>query len=237
METASEPAAAAADSGVRGSRRALALAWLWIAGGSLTSVALVLLATLPPMPAGDDAVAGWIDGGAFQLTWAGELLFFAIIAWGSGALSILGARIGGSPLRSTLALVALGVALIALLVVLLALGRLVYPVVERDLDVDTSVLLVSVVVGSVHLALLALAVVAISFPLPAGSPRTARAATVAGVIVGAAFVAGSFPWLLPMWLNLSVAGLVGCWALLVGIGELTRQRGAPSPDRPSAGRG
>ena len=117
----------------KGRGGAPAFAWLWIAGALLASMALALLATVPALPTTADAVALWVDDASLQLTWAGEVLFFATIAWGTGAAGAFGARGTGSPLRRMTALVALSVALIAFVIVLLALGRLVYPVVDIEL--------------------------------------------------------------------------------------------------------
>ncbi|WP_067142911.1 hypothetical protein [Microtetraspora malaysiensis] len=206
-------------------RGAVAFAWLWIAGALLASVALALLATLPPLQTNADAVVEWVDDGTFQLTWAGEFLFFATIAWGTGAAGAFSARGTDAPLRRTIALVALSVTLIAFVIVLLALGRLVYPVVDMDLTADTIVLLASVVIGTVHLALLALAVVAFALPVPMRSAGARRTVMAVGITLGMLFVVGSYPWLLPMWLNLLVAGAVGCWGVLVGVAVLAQDRG------------
>lgn len=208
-------------------RGAVAFAWLWMAGAFLASVALALLATLPPVPPSVDGVLAWVGDGTFQLTWAGELLFFATIAWGAGAAGSFSARATSRPLRRSIALVALGVTLVAFVVVLLALGRLVYPVVDVELAADTIVLLVSVVIGTVHLALLALGVVAIALPVPMRSTRAGRTVTAIGCAGGVLFVVGSYPWLLPTWLNLVVAGAVGCWGVLVGVALLARERRHP----------
>lgn len=208
----------------RGERGAVASAWLWTAGALLASAALGLLATLPALPASAEDALGWVDAGSFQLTWAGELLFVATILWGTGAAGALGAHGTGGPVRRRVALVALGIALVAFVVVLLALGRLVYPVVDIRPGAETVVLLTSIVVGTVHLALLALAVVAVALPVPAGSARARRAFLVAGTAFAVLFVVGSYPWLLPTWFNLVVAGAVGCWGALVGAALLARDR-------------
>ena len=210
-------------------RGAVAFAWLWIAGAVLASMALALLAMLPPVPATADGVVAWVDDSTFQLTWAGELLFFATIAWGAGAAGAFAARHTDTPLRRSIALVALSVALVAFVIVLLALGRLVYPVVDVDLAAGTIVLLVSVVIGTVHLALLALGVVAIALPVPMRSASARRTVTAVGSACGVLFVVGSYPWLLPTWLNLVVAGAVGCWGALVGVALLARERPLARP--------
>lgn len=208
----------AADYGVT-DRGTFAFAWLWIAGRFSLAWHWLCWRHCPRC---GDAVSDWVVDSAFQLTWAGELLFFAIIAWGTGAAGVLLARGTAAPLRRTSALMAVGVALIAFVVVLLALGRLVYPVVDIDLAADTVVLLASVVIDAVHLTLLALAVVAIALPVPISSPGPRRTVTAVGIAVGVLFVVGSYAWLLPMWLNLVVAGTVGCWGVLVGVAVLTR---------------
>ncbi|GAA2677629.1 MULTISPECIES: hypothetical protein [Actinosynnema] len=206
-----------ADGRVRGGA---AFAWLWIAGSLLAGAALALLAALPPLPTSADTAAAWVGTAGFQLTWSGELLFFATVAWGAGAVGAFGTRGAGSPVRRAVALVALAVALVAFLVVLLGLGRLVYPVLDAAPAADVLVLLVSEVIGAVHLALLALAVVATALQAPVR--RGHRAATAAGIGFGALFLVGSYPWLLPTWANLLVAGSVAGWGALVGAAALSR---------------
>jgi hypothetical protein len=223
---ASAPLVPLPDQEARRDRTVIAFAALWIAGALLAGAALALLATLPAVPTRVEAMGEWVDAGAFALTWAGELLFFSIIAWGTGAAGAFAARGTGSPLRRTIALVALGVALVALVIVLLALGRLVYPVIDIDPAADTILLIASVVIGTVHLAMLALGVVAITLPVPMRSAAARRTTTAVGVALGALFIVGSFPWLLPTWLNLFVAGAVGCWGALVGLAVIRDRRHA-----------
>lgn len=177
-------------------RGGTAFAWLWIAGPLLAGAALALLAALPPFPTGAGTAAAWVGAAGFQLTWSGELLFFAIVAWGAGAL-------------------------VAFLVALLGLGRLVYPVLDAAPAGDALVLLVSEVIGAVHLALPAPAVVAATLPVPVRSGR--RTATAAGIGFGALFLVGSHPWPLPTWANLLVACAVGGWGALVGAAALSRR--------------
>lgn len=119
------------------------------------------------------------------------------------------------------------VALVSLLLLLTALGRLVYPVVEAAPSDDVVVLLASLVTGSVHLALLGLAVAALALPPQPRSPLRH-----AGIPFGALFVLGSFPWMLPTWLNLGVALGVACWGWLP---VLTLRRDDGSSDASSAG--
>lgn len=195
----------------RAARWSSAFIWLRIGGGVLVAAALGLLASVAPINPSGIAPQHWIDTHAFALTWAGELLFFAVVAWGAGAVGAYGAARADAPLRSAIALVGLAVALAAFLIVLLALGRLVYPVVDADLSDDLIILIASLVTGAVHLALLGLAVVAFATPLALGPGRTGL---LLGILFGVVFLVGSFPWLLPQWTNFAVAAAVAAWAPL-----------------------
>ncbi|MTD17509.1 hypothetical protein GIS00_26630 [Nakamurella sp. YIM 132087] len=88
-------------------------------------MSLALLATLPPLPPTLESVPGWVDEGQLQMSWAGEGLFFVVIAWGAGAAGTFALRGTGWSVSTVIALVALGVTLLAFVIALLALGRLV----------------------------------------------------------------------------------------------------------------
>lgn len=199
-----------------------ASAWLWVTGSVLLGAALVMLATVPPLPAEAVDVQRWVNEGRFQLTWSGELLFFAVLALGSGGVGMLAGP--GAPWRPrhTISLVGLGIALVAFLVVLLALGRLVYPVASIDLSADSTVLVSSTAIGAVHLALLGLAVAAFAWPRPSSVVAARRIDTVAGIAAGVVFLFGSYPWLLPNWANVAASVVVGCWGVWIGASALRR---------------
>lgn len=199
-------------SSVGGERaKQVGFAWLWVVGAVLAAGALGLLATVTPIDDGGSP-AGWIARNRFALTWSGELAFFSVITWGAGAVLRFTATRAAAPRRAAVALVGHAVALVSLLLLLTALGRLVYPVVEAAPSDDVVVLLASLVTGSVHLALLGLAVAALALPPQPRSPLRH-----AGIPFGALFVLGSFPWMLPTWLNLGVALGVACWGLATGL--------------------
>lgn len=104
------------------------------------------------------------------------------------------------------------VALVALVVVLLTVGRLVYPVFGIDLSSEVIALVVSLTFGALHLAYLGFAVAAATLNWSTGAGVTGRAV---GVGAAAAFVVGSFPWLTPDWWNCVVAVLVGVWGVFL----------------------
>ncbi|MEV6704762.1 hypothetical protein [Micromonospora wenchangensis] len=186
--------------------------WLMIVGALLTAVALLLLSLLPDPPAEATAMTAWVERGYSLLLWSNELLFFAVICWGAGARGLLSAGRAGPSARIDVGGTALTVALVALVVVLLAVGRLVYPVFAIDLSTEVVALLVSSTFGALHVAFLGLAVAALTL---SWSTRAGLIGRAVGIVAAAAFVAGSFPWLTPNWWNSLVPALVAAWGVFL----------------------
>jgi hypothetical protein len=183
-------------------------------GAVLTGVALLLLSLLPRVPSETDAIPSWIEGGTSLLSWSDEVLFFAVVAWGAGAVGLFGPRSAARSARIHVGMTALAIALVALVVLLLALGRLVYPVFEIALSAETAALVVSTAFGALHLAYLGFAVAAVAL---GWSTRAGLVGRAVGILAAAAFIAGSFPWLTPSWWNSSVAVLVAVWGVSLAV--------------------
>lgn len=194
--------------------------WLLGIGGILAGAAVFLLMARPPVPSDGNDLVHWAAQGRAQLMWSDEMLFFAVVSLGAGFRGSLADRITRRSTRVDLGAASSMVSLVSLVVVLLAVGRLVYPAYGIALSADVVALLVSVTFGALHLALLAFAVTTVSltwFVSPAKWP-----ATIVGIAIAAAFVAGSFPWLTPTWWNLLVAVLLAGWGFLMGSLQRTR---------------
>ncbi|SCL50959.1 hypothetical protein GA0070603_1101 [Micromonospora chersina] len=191
--------------------------WLMIVGALLTAAALLLLSLLPGPPAEAVAMTAWVEHGRSLLLWSNELLFFAVICWGAGARGLFSAGLAGPSARIDVGGTALTVALVALVVVLLAVGRLVYPVFEIDLSTEVVALVVSSTFGALHLAFLGFAVAAVTL---SWSTRAGLIGRAVGIVAAAAFVVGSFPWLTPNWWNSLVPVLVAAWG--VSLASVTR---------------
>lgn len=192
--------------------------WLMTVGALLTAVALLLLSLLPSVPSGATAMTVWVGRGHVLLSCSDELLFFAVICWGAGARGIFGG--GATALRLNVGATALAVAFVALLVVVLAVGRLVYPVFGIHLSTEVLALVISSAAGALHLALLGFAVAAVALTWSTCSGRAV------GVVAAVVFVVGSFPWLTPGWWNSLTAVLVAVWGVFLGLAA------APHPPNP-----
>lgn len=149
------------------------------------------------------------------LAWSGELLFAAVVCWGAGAHGLYGwTAPGPGSVRRSVGAVGLGVALVSFVVMLLAVGRLAYPVFAIRLSADTAALVVSTVFGAQHPALLGLAVAAATLTWSTPTLLVARSVGIAAAVV---FVAGSFPWLTPVWWNIFVGVLVAAWGVFLSL--------------------
>ncbi|MFD2768096.1 hypothetical protein [Micromonospora eburnea] len=190
------------------------------AGALLAGVALLLLSLLPGVPSEAADMTAWVDSGKSLLSWGDELLFFAIVSWGAGARGLFGARRADRSARINIGVTALAVALVALLVLLLVVGRLVYPVFGIHLSPDVLALLISSMFGALHLALLGFAVAAVMLTWSTSSGPRGRAVGIAAAVV---FIVGSFPWLTPSWWNTLVAVLLAAWGIFLGIAGVARQ--------------
>ncbi|GAB3151909.1 hypothetical protein GCM10027290_41850 [Micromonospora sonneratiae] len=193
--------------------------WLMTVGALLTAFALLLLSLLPSVPSEAVAMTAWVERGHSLLLWSDELLFFAVICWGAGARGLFGARRAGPSVRINVGVTALTVALVSLVVLLLEVGRLVYPVFEIQLSAEVLALVVSSTFGALHLAFLGFAVAAVAL---SWSTRAGLIGRAVGIVAAAAFIVGSFPWLAPNWWNSLVAVLVAAWGVFLALTTVTR---------------
>lgn len=190
--------------------------WLLGIGGILTGAAVFLLVAAPHVPSGGNDLVHWVARGRTQLMCSDEMLFFAVVSLGAGLRGSLAARTPRRSTRVDLATASSMVSLVALVVVLLTVGRLVYPAYGIGLSPDVVALLVSATFGAVHLTFLAFAVTTAALTWFVSSGPAKWPVTIVGIAIVAAFVAGSFPWLTPTWWNLFVAVLLACWGFLIG---------------------
>lgn len=185
---------------------------LFAVGALLAAVALVLIALLPRVPAEPTEIVAWVEQGRTQLMWADELLFFAVLSWCAGVFGLYAGTNAARATRGLIGFAAFLTAQVALVVVLLSLGRLVYPVFGIELSVDAAALIVSETYGALHLAMLAFAAAAVSLSWRARISWLARGS---GVLAAIVFVGGAFPWLTPQWWNVLTGVTLAVWGALL----------------------
>ncbi len=185
-----------------------------LAGAVLTGASALLLSLLPKVPTDVAALSGWVEEGSALLMWSDELLFFSILFSWAGAWGVFATSGSRRSVRVVIGLTALALALISLTVVLLTIGRLVYPVFAIQLSDDSLGLLVSATYGALHVALLGFAVAGVTLTWATRALITGR---IVGIATAAVFLAGSFPWLTPNWWNTVVAAVLGAWGAFLAL--------------------
>ena len=153
-----------------------------LAGAVLVGTSTLLLSLLPEVPTDVAALSDWVEEGSALAVWSDELRFFAILCWWAGGWGVFTTAASGRSVRTVIGCTALTLALISLVVVLLAIGRLVYPVFGIQLSDDSLGLVVSAAYGALQLALLGFAVAAVTL-------TWATSARIIGRIVGVVAVA------------------------------------------------
>lgn len=181
---------------------------LFAGGALLAAVALVLIAGLPRVPAEPAEIVAWVEQGRSQSMWADEVLFFAVLSGCAGIGGLYAGSDAATTTRRVVGFAAFLLAQVALVVVLLSLGRLVYPVFGIELSADATALLVSETYGALHVAMLAFAVAAVSL---SWQPRFTWPARGSGVLAAIVFVVGAFPWLAPQWWNVLAGVTLAVW--------------------------
>ncbi|KAA9395706.1 hypothetical protein FCK90_01510 [Kocuria coralli] len=187
---------------------------LMLAGSILTGISLLLLSLLPDAPSDPAALADWVERGSALLMWSDELLFFAVICWWAGAWGVFGSPGATRSVRTTIGMTALALALISLVVVLLAVGRLVYPVFELELSTESLALVLSSTFGALHLAFLGFTVAAVTL---SWETRLGTMGRILGIIAAIVFLSGSFPWLTSTWWNSLVAVVLAAWGGFISL--------------------
>lgn len=151
------------------------------AGALLAGFALVLLSLVSAVPSAVSALPGWVHVNRSFLSWSDELLFFAVAGLWVGIRGLFDQC--AKSVRVRIGMTGLAIAVAALLVMLLAVGRLAYPVFGLQLTASALALVVSTTYGALHLAMLGLTVAAVALTWATAFPVTGR---VVGIAAGAA---------------------------------------------------
>jgi hypothetical protein len=189
----------------------------FIAAGILLLAADLFLVFLPTPPSTQAGFLHWITANSLHIAISNELLFFATVSLVSSFV-VLGKLLGAQRKVSAfagLSIVALALPLLAMLIVVE--GRLAYPVYGLDLSADSLKLALSIFYGGLHAVLLMFgaALLFIGFALRGTGFPTSMVPLSYGT--GLLQIAGAYPWLTPVALNVIVAISLSVWLILTGL--------------------
>ncbi|MDO3413021.1 hypothetical protein QWJ34_24875 [Saccharibacillus sp. CPCC 101409] len=217
--------------------RSRPLSSIAVFGGSALILSAVLffaqylfLAPVPPAPAAAE-YASWLSQWRFRLSMADEVLFFASVGLIPAAFGLYRALIKHSPVCAPLGCGLLGAAASVELLLVVVLGRLVYPVYGIEPTPDTGRLMYILYVGGEHTALLLFGLATLSLSLAARRSGIGRLTVYSGYAIAALDWVASFPWLLgdPVLFVLRLA--FAAWLALLGarLIAISRRSGRLNP--------
>lgn len=189
----------------------------FIAAGILLLAANLLVVLLPTPPTRPGDFLQWITAHELRIALANELLIFATILL-VPSFVVLGKLLGTRRKVSAfagLSIVGLALPLLAMLVVVQ--GRLVYPVSGLDLSVDSLKLTFSLFYGGLHTVLLMFGAALLLLGFALRGTVFNKSMVPISYVTGLLQIAGAFPWLTPVALNVSVSLSLSLWMVLIGI--------------------
>jgi hypothetical protein len=189
----------------------------FIAAGIILLAANLLVDLLPTPPTRPGDFLQWITANELRIAFANELLFFATILL-VPSFVVLGKLLGTRRKVSAfagLSIVALALPLLAMLVVVQ--GRLVYPVSGLNLSVDSLKLTFSIFYGGLHTVLLMFGAALLLLGFALRGTVFNQSMVPISYITGLLQIAGAFPWLTPVALNVCVSLSLSLWMVLIGI--------------------
>jgi hypothetical protein len=189
----------------------------FIAAGILLLAANLLVDSLPAPPIRPGDFLQWITANELRIAFANELLIFATVLLVPSFVvlgRLLGTRRNVSAFAG-LSVVALALPLLAVLVIVQ--GRLVYPVAGLDLSVDSLKLTFSLFYGGLHTVLLMFGAALLLLGFALRGTGFNKSIVPISYVAGLLQIAGAFPWLTPVALNVSVSLSLSLWMVLIGI--------------------
>jgi hypothetical protein len=192
----------------------------FIVAGILFSAASLPLVFLPVPPTTSDGFLSWLTASKPSIFASNELLFFATVFLIPSFVALgrlLNVR------NSISAIVGLGIIALALpllAMIIIAQGRLVDPVFNLDLSVDTLKFAFTIYYGGLHAVLLMVGA-ALFFLGFAMRPTAFQGyIMVFGYVAGLLQIAGAYPWLTPLAFNVLPPLSLSVWMVLVGLSML-----------------
>ncbi len=186
----------------------------------MTAAALLLLgahtvSSLIPTGVTSETAVGWLEENRGLLSWGDEMRMLAAIAVVSAALAW--ARPASRPTAFALGRGSLLLAGLVEAVVVIAEGRLAYPLPGLDPSGETIAVLATVVLGAVHAADILFAVAVGALTVDTATADGRRRWLLIGLAAPAIMLllAASFPWITPGGVGVLAAALLACWMLVI----------------------
>lgn len=185
-----------------------------------------ILFSLPLLnpPVADADWMPWLQEWRFQISMTDELLFFAPLSLIPGIVALYRLLRKVDKIKATLGCGLLTVSIPVYLVMAIVLGRLVYPVYEMELSLESYKLMFALYHGGMHLIALLLGAAAILLGFAIRKSTLGPSVAYLGWLAGALAIVGSYPWLIGTASTVAIQLVFSVWLALLGV-RVLRSRG------------
>lgn len=201
-----------------------------VGGGALAAsgILFVVLAFLDfragPPPSNGAEILVWRDSQVLVLDFVSEFLFFATVLLVPGTVALYQGLVDVDRIKAATGCGIIAVTIPVMAVIIIVLGRLVYPIYGMRADTpEAAALVVMVFYGGVHAIYLLLAVATIVLSLAMTRGAFAKWIAYFGFATAALDIIGSYPWVIGPVLTLVCELSLGGWFVAAG-SQLFRMR-------------
>ncbi|WP_438448057.1 hypothetical protein [Gorillibacterium sp. sgz5001074] len=188
-----------------------------VLSGLLFFAQYLFVQPVPRPPAANAELMAWVAEWRFPLAMADELLFFAALALIPAIAALYRVLRGESPALALLGCGLFAAAIPLYLVLVVILGRLVYPVYDLELTPELNKLVISLYYGGMHAVGLLLGGATLLVSLAIRNSPIGRWTAYVGIAAGVLDWIGAYPWLISGgWVFVSQL-FASAWLILLGI--------------------
>eukprot|EP01114_Cavostelium_apophysatum_P024041 TRINITY_DN9275_c0_g1_i1.p1 TRINITY_DN9275_c0_g1~~TRINITY_DN9275_c0_g1_i1.p1 ORF type:complete len:215 (-),score=18.56 TRINITY_DN9275_c0_g1_i1:67-711(-) len=191
--------------------------WALLLSGILFSVQFAFVQFVPDPPLADANWPAWLAEWRFNLSMADELLFFATLLLVPAVFALYRSLSAIAPIQALLGCGLLSAVVPVHLLLVVVLGRLVYPVYGIELSTDAHKLVFSLYVGGQHMAFLILSIATLFLSLAIRKSALGKPAAYLGFVSAVLDIIGSFPWLVGSGVAFVSQIFFAGWLIILGV--------------------
>ncbi|MEK8214586.1 hypothetical protein [Paenibacillus sp. FSL L8-0463] len=197
-----------------------------ILSGILFFVQYLFLLPMPSSPLSDADLVTWLQEWRFNLSMADELLFFATLLLIPSIVALYQILVKVDKIKTSLGCSLLAVIISVNILLVIILGRLVYPVYNIELSPDIYKLVISIYYGGMHSVAIILSMATIILCLVIRKSVLGKSAAYFGFVVGVLDLIGAYPWIVGTTMVFVSQLAFAAWFVFIGMRMLGRMEEA-----------
>lgn len=197
-----------------------------IISGVLFFAQYLFVLPMPNPPTADASLMTWLQDWRFNIAMADELFFFATLFLIPAIVALYRILVKVDKIKALLGCGLLAVSIPINLVLVIILGRLVYPVYGIELSPDIYKLVLSLYHGGMHSVAIILSVATILLCLVIRRSVIGKPAAIFGFAAGILDLIGAYPWLLGTAMIFVSQLFFSAWFVILGIRMLGKSEDA-----------